>query len=318
MIDLRRLEVFVCVAQSGSLAAAAERMSFTPSAVSQQMSRLEVEIGAQLLVRGRRGVVLTEAGQLLAERGESILGQLDRVQDEVADLACGRAGRLGVGSAPTCAGPLAAPAIATFRAKHPRVQIGLVTHDVDELLRGLSRRLLDVALVALDEPRPGGPAVDHDILGEDRYVLALPRQHRLAAQESVDPADLHGERIIGTSDWPGLASLTRALAADGVTLRFDGLNSNDFHLAQSFVALGEGIALIPSLAAAPSVGRLEFRPLTRLAPARTIMALRLRDAPPRPAADTFIDAVRAALRARRSTQRAHRGNDNAALNPPRR
>jgi DNA-binding transcriptional LysR family regulator len=290
-VDLRRLEVFSRVAARGSLAAAAAELSFTPSAVSQQMARLEAELGAQLLVRSRRGITLTPAGALLAERAEALLGQLAEARRDVADLAEGRSGRLAVGAVPTCASTLAAPAIAAFRASHPGVQVHMATHDVDELERGLRRRAVDLAVIARDPAlEPAGDTVAA-VVGEDPFVLALPASHRLAGRPRIEPADLDGERFVGTPRWPGLASLAPALASEGVAVGFDGLLSNDFHLAQKLVALDQGLALIPGLAVSPGLGALAFRRLTRLAPRRVVEAHRPLGAPPRPLADAFVAAL---------------------------
>src|ERR687883_538520 len=116
MLDVRRLRVLREVAQRGSFSAAAEALSFTQSAVSQQIAALEREAGTTLVERSARGVRLTEAGEILVRHTDVILARLDDAEAELAALSGLRAGRLRLAAFPSAASSIAPEAIARFRA----------------------------------------------------------------------------------------------------------------------------------------------------------------------------------------------------------
>src|SRR5271155_3681049 len=123
MLKVARLKVLKEVAYRGSLSAAAEALSYTQSAVSQQISALEAETGMTMLERHPRGVSLTAAGQTLLGHAESILAQLDAAETALAAIAGLRGGRLRMASFPTAGATLAPLAIATFRSSYPEVEL---------------------------------------------------------------------------------------------------------------------------------------------------------------------------------------------------
>jgi DNA-binding transcriptional LysR family regulator len=270
-MEVRRFRTFEAVARTGSFARAAEDLNFTPSAVSQAIARLEKEAGSRLLERDRRGVRLTAAGETLLPRAVAVLGQVDRAHRDLAALRSGALGLLRLGTLPTAAAGLAAPALARFRSEHPGVDVRLATADIDHLLEMLRARDLDLAVVAAWEEDPAAAAdVDRLPLMEEPFILAMHGGHPLARHDRIDPSSLRDERFVGSPGWPGLSTLTAALRLEHVTLRFDGLRSNDFHVAQTLAALGQGIALIPALARSPGLGELAFRRLARLEPSRRL------------------------------------------------
>src|SRR5690606_5610855 len=126
MVDPGRLRVLVEVAHAGSIAAAATRMAFTPSALSQQLSKLERELGARLLDRGPGGVKLTAAGRVLVEHGERVLGELRAADEAVRALLGEEPERLSIGAFPTAGQLLVPGALGEFRRRHPGVQLSLV------------------------------------------------------------------------------------------------------------------------------------------------------------------------------------------------
>ena len=119
MLDIRRLRVLSEVARHGSLAAAAQDLSYTGSAVSQQIAALEREVGTRLLERRARGVVLTEAGRTLVAHAEEILARLDAAEAALAALADLRRGHLRMASFATAGASILPRAVDAFRARHP-------------------------------------------------------------------------------------------------------------------------------------------------------------------------------------------------------
>src|ERR671933_759934 len=144
MLDVKRLRVLREVAEQGSFSGAADALSYTQSAVSQQIAALEREAGATLVERGTRGGTLTEAGRALVEHSEAILTRLAAAEDELEAIAGLRGGRMRLASFPTAGATLAPRAIARFREEHPDVELSLVPAEPDERLPRLKAGELDL------------------------------------------------------------------------------------------------------------------------------------------------------------------------------
>ncbi|HSJ94802.1 MAG TPA: LysR family transcriptional regulator, partial [Gaiellaceae bacterium] len=147
MLDVRRMRVLLEVANRGSISAAAQALSFTPSAVSQQLATLERETGVALVERGPRSVRLTEAGRALAGHAEDVLARLQAAETDLQALAGLRRGNVRVASFPTAYATIMPGAIASFRARHPGVELHLTEADPRAGLARVKAGELDVALV---------------------------------------------------------------------------------------------------------------------------------------------------------------------------
>src|SRR5262245_51599724 len=137
MLDLNRLRVLVAVAREGSVTAAAEALHYAQPSVSHHLARLEAEAGVVLLRRVGRGVVLTDAGRLLVERAEEILGQVEAARAELAAHAGLRAGRVRLAAFPSALATLVPPAAARLAAQHPGVELALTEAEPPEALVAL-------------------------------------------------------------------------------------------------------------------------------------------------------------------------------------
>src|SRR2546423_7296631 len=147
MLDVKRLKVLREVARRGSFSAAAEELSYTQSAVSQQIAALEQEADAKLLERGPRGVRLTDAGRALVEHSEAIFARLAAAEAELDDIAGLRAGRLRLASFSSAGATLAPLAAGLFRQRHPGIRMELVEADDDESIPLLRAGELELALI---------------------------------------------------------------------------------------------------------------------------------------------------------------------------
>src|SRR5512132_242357 len=156
MLDVRRLRVLGEVARRGSFSAAAEALTYSQSAVSQQIATLEREAGARLVERQGRGIRLTDAGRALVRRADAILVELAAADAELQAIAGLRAGRVRVSTFASAATALLPAAVTAFRAAHPAVQVELsLVEATEEAVGGLRAGPADVGLAA---PRPGrGP-----------------------------------------------------------------------------------------------------------------------------------------------------------------
>src|SRR6202011_6210006 len=145
MLSVPRLRVLREVAHRGSFSAAAEALSYTQSAVSQQIATLEAEIGLALLERHPRGVTLTAAGQALIGHAEGILARLEAAEGAMSAIAGLRGGRLRMASFPTAGATLMPLAIAAFSAAYPAVELTLAEGEPEEILPRLRAGELDLA-----------------------------------------------------------------------------------------------------------------------------------------------------------------------------
>src|SRR5213596_2516765 len=146
MLDVRRMRVLREVAVRGSFSAAAEALSFTQSAVSQQIAALEREAGTILVQRNARGVRLTEAGAALVRHTDAILARLGEAEAELEAIAGLRGGRLRLAAFESAAATVMPKAIADFRSQHPAVELSMVLAEPEESLPQLRAGELEVAL----------------------------------------------------------------------------------------------------------------------------------------------------------------------------
>lgn len=147
MLDVTRLRVLVAVARYGSVTAAAQALNYAQPSVSHHISRLEAETGARLLQRAGRGVRLTDAGRLLAERAEEIIGRLDAAENELAAHVGLRQGRVRLAAFPSALSTIVPAAAARLEAETPGMDLMLTEAEPPEALRMLRAGHVDVALV---------------------------------------------------------------------------------------------------------------------------------------------------------------------------
>ena len=307
MLDVRRLRVLREVARRGSLAGAADVLSYTPSAVSQQIAALEREAGTRLLERRARGVVLTEAGRTLVTHAEVILDQLEAAEAALAALADLRRGHVRMASFATAGASVLPRAVDAFRARHPAIELTVGQASPLESVARLREGRLDLALtVDLDEGPAEGVEVIH--LFEDRLRLALHRDHPLAARDEVRLEELREETWIDVPvSTSGGQTATRACARAGFVPRV-AFESDDYTAIRELVGAGAGIALLPDLALfAPH----ESVVLRSLGPDRPFRNIQVATRPAEfrsPAASAMLEILR--------ELRPARGLQVAAATPP--
>jgi DNA-binding transcriptional LysR family regulator len=279
MLNVARLRVLREVAERGSFSAAADALSYTQSAVSQQIAALEAETGMTLLERGSRGVRLTEAGRTLVEHAEGILARLTAAEEELAALAGLRGGQLRMASFPTAGATLMPVAIAAFRASYPEVQLTLAEGEPEEIAPRLRAGEFDLALLFefpnTEDPlaqEPGRERLKRVELLEDPLYLALPRGHRLAAKRTLRLGELRGEAWVQTSQSsPCARHVVRSCHAAGFEPNV-AFESDDYQTVQGLVAAGVGVALIPELALTVVREDVVVRALSPSPPVRKVIA----------------------------------------------
>jgi DNA-binding transcriptional LysR family regulator len=273
MLNTGRLQTLSEVASSGSLSAAAEKLNYTQSAVSQQIAALEGEAGLALLERHPRGVSLTPAGRALLQHADGILARLQAAEDELAAIAGLRGGTLRIASFPTAGATLMPLAIATFRAAHPDVELTLTEGEPEQIAPRLAAGELDLALLFEFEGAEESPSgLERTALLEDPMYLALPGGHRLADRQRLRLQDLRDDAWIQTSrDSACARHVVRSCVAAGFEPNVS-FESDDYQTIQGLVAAGVGVALIPELALSGVRQDIAIRTLYPRPPVRRVTA----------------------------------------------
>jgi len=295
MLNVARLRVLREVAYRGSLSGAALALSYTQSAVSQQVAALEAEAGMALLERHPRGVSLTAAGQTLVGHAEGVLSRLDAAEAALAEIAGLRGGRLRMASFPTAGATLMPLAIATFRASYPDVELTLAEDEPERVAPRLRAGELDLALLfefSEEALELEADATRTDLL-EDPLYLALPREHRLAEKPRLRLPDLAREAWVQTSAAsPCARQVVRSCHAAGFEPNV-AFESDDYQTVQGLVAAGVGVALIPELALSVVRDDIVIRALSPAPPTRRVVAATPSSARLVPAAPAMLGILEA-------------------------
>jgi len=243
--DPRRLAVLLAVHRAGGVLAAADLLRVTPSAVSQQIARLEAEEGVAVLDRGPRGATLTAAGRILADAAERIEGELVEARKALAALGGELAGRVTVAGFQTAIRAVVTPALGLLAERHPGVEVVVEERDPDDALRRLRAGDADVVLLERDEDAdPHTPRGQRDVvLLEEPWRLVLPPAVAAPGQLS----DLASATWLESE--PGTAA---ARALGRVAALVGPLSTRhvyyDFDVALALVAAGQGVGMLPALA----------------------------------------------------------------------
>jgi DNA-binding transcriptional LysR family regulator len=299
MVDVRRLRALRALADHGTLAAAADALHLTPSAVSQQLAALEREAGHRLLEPAGRSVRLTPAAAVLLRHADAVFAQLEQLDSELAAQAAGAVGEVRLGAFPSAVAGLVAPAAGRLRETAPGVRLTVLEAETDESVLRLGRRDIDV-VVAMEcsaAPQPGDGRFHREELLGDILDAALPRDHRLAAGRPVRLADLAGESFIAPPvGWSCDEVLTAGCHAAGFSPRV-AHRSGDWQAVMALVQVGLGVALIPRLAQQHPPDGVVLVPLAGDPPRRHVFVACRAGAEAAPAVRALLDALHAVARA---------------------
>ncbi|MFI1645335.1 LysR substrate-binding domain-containing protein [Streptomyces avidinii] len=255
MLDVRRLRLLRELARRGTIAAVAEALAFSPSAVSQQLTVLEREAGLPLLERTGRRVRLTPAGQNLVRHAEAVLEQLEQAEADLAEARGGLAGALRIGAFPTATRAIVPAALIILARRHPGLEPMVSQTDPAAVAHALRAGDLDVALVheydfVPAEPEPG--LATEPLYGEAMY-LAAPEGPAPDRPGETEPDQGAALRAHARAPWitatPGTlchAMTVRACQAAGFTPRVRH-RVDEFATVLALVAAGQGVAVVPQL-----------------------------------------------------------------------
>jgi len=264
LFDMRRLALLVEVVEQGSITAAADLMMYTPSAVSQQLRKLEQEVGQPLLNRRSRGVVPTEAGQLLAEHARKIIRQMHAAQSDLDQITGLKRGSLTIGTFPTLAGSFLPMVIRVFKKRYPAISLFVRSARFDELVADLEAGVTGLCLL-WDYPwnRFHDESVRVTEVLQESTVILVARGHALASREEVTMEELRNESWIVRAEAHPVVEVLQRSAHDAGFEPTIGFLANDYQEAQAMVSVGMGVAMVPKTAVAlqhPDVRVLRLRP----------------------------------------------------------
>ncbi|HWM11473.1 MAG TPA: LysR family transcriptional regulator [Solirubrobacteraceae bacterium] len=239
-MNLTRLQTFVEVVRRGTFAGAADALSFTPSAVSQQMTKLEAETGTALLVREAGGVRLTEAGGLLHEHALGIVEAVRAAQTGLEALQAEQVKRLRLGACPVAAAAVLPRALRLLRRRLPTAELLLEEAAAEATRDAVVDGRLEVGVYVVAAGGGDDPRIVETVMRREPLSVAIAADHPLTRLEQLDREALAATPRIG----------------DGSRSRVENLRT-----VLALAAAGEGYALVPALAAEPLPPGLALRPL---------------------------------------------------------
>ena len=288
-IEVRHLAALRAVAQEGSFGAAASRLGYTQSAISQQIATLERVVGERLVERpgGPRRVSLTEAGEVLLRHSERVVAGMEAAWADLQALAAGDAGTLRVGTYQSVGARILPDLMRRFVAEHPGVEVHLTESTSDqELLDLVERGEADVSFTVL--PLPGGPFETVELMRDPYFVVVAADSPLARADAPLTLTDLGGLPIIGSRHCFAGEQAERFVQGRGVELNVV-FRSDDNGTVQGLVGAGMAAALMPALALEPNDDQVVARQvLEGLPPRRIALAWHLHRTLS-PAARTFIE-----------------------------
>jgi LysR family transcriptional regulator, transcription activator of glutamate synthase operon len=243
-MELRQLRYLVALADEQHFTRAAAREHIAQPALSQQIRRLEQEVGLALVERTTRRVTVTEAGHTLVARARRILSEVDAATAEMQALAGVRTGHVMVGTMHTMGPVDVSIALAMFHERHPGVELTVREQSSEELAEMLRDDVLDLAFLSVTERMESHGLGLHQLVSEE-LVVVLPCDHRLAERGTLRMADLAGEHFISYREGARLRELLTFAARHAGFEPQIKLESNESERIKRLVARDMGVAILP-------------------------------------------------------------------------
>ncbi|MEU9399455.1 LysR family transcriptional regulator [Streptomyces sp. NPDC048242] len=295
MLNLERLRTLDALARHGSVSAAAAALHVTTSAVSQQLCKLEREVGQRLLAKNGRGVRLTDAGRLLSEHAARILSQVELAQSDLEAHRGQVVGELRLSAFPTAARGLFPATLAGLRALHPNLRVRSSELEPERGVAGVVRGDLDLAVVLdwYNKPMPVPDGLVKAPLLDDPAEVAIPAGHRLAGRDEVDLAEFADDEWITWGEGEFCHEwLIFTLRSRGVE-PLVGHRAGETHTQLALVAAGLGVCIAPLLGRDPVPPGVVLVPLKQRVRRHVYVVWRA-DADRRPSIRAAVEALRTA------------------------
>jgi LysR family transcriptional regulator, transcription activator of glutamate synthase operon len=290
-MELRQLRYLVALAEERHFTRAAAREHIAQPALSQQIRRLEDEVGLALVDRTTRQVAVTQAGQLLVARARRILAEVDAADAELQRLRGVESGRVSVGTMHTMGPVDVSLLLAVFHYRHPAVELTVREQSSEELAEMLRDDVLDLAFLSVTE-RMESHGLGLQQLVSEELVVVLPCEHGLATRRRIRMAELEDEEFISFRPGARLRELLEGAAGQAGFVPRIKLESNESERIRRLVARGMGVAILPRSDAAAPGGDIAVAALSQPSLSRDItLAWRLGRRHP-PAVVEFLELAR--------------------------
>jgi len=271
-MEIQQLRYICAVAETSSFSRAAERCQVAQPSLSQQVLKLEEDLGAKLFDRLGRSVRLTEAGRAFLPHARSILHQMEAARGSVADKLGDLRGSVAAGAIPTIAPYLIPGYTAAFAKRFPEAKLRLIEATTPKLVEGLRNLSIEVAILAL-------PLRHKDLewfpIRTEPLFAAVPRDHASARAKSIALRELRGAPFVMLRDGHCFRDLSIAACAHARVTPRIAFESDQFSSVLGMVAAGVGVSLVPEMAIDPHAGCRYVR-LSDARATRTIVAAVLR------------------------------------------
>jgi DNA-binding transcriptional LysR family regulator len=278
-MQIAQLQGLVEIARAGTIGRAAEQLSITQPALTARLKALEEELDCVLVVRGRGGSRLTDAGQALLPYAQRAIDAMDEGAQRARELAGGRSGAIAIGAAPAVSAYVLPQILRLLRAKHPDAQLSVRSGHSEELLDLVLRGEVQVGIM-----RPlRHPDIVATPVYEDGLVLVTHRGHRFTRLRQVHMRDLASEQLVTFDRASSYHELTRVMFTSAGVRPRSFLDVDNIDAAKRMVQEELGVALLPRSAIQAELRGQQLRAITviDMTPVRrTIIAVRRRDAGP--------------------------------------
>lgn len=300
-MELRQLQYALQIAAERNFSRAAEKLHIAQPSLSQQLSKLEKEIGVLLFQRNTSSVELTHAGEAFMEKAQKIMDEVELLRQEMSDISQLRGGKVVVGSMPITGSHLLPYVLPTFKLSFPNIEITLLEDSSMNLEKLTALGKTDLSLLSLPLVEP---SLAYEIIGEELIDLAVPTNHPLALRATannmpvpVQLEELKGEPFIILKKGQGFRKMTIELCQQAGFEPHVVFESNNMETIQSLVAAGMGVTLVPRyIARAP---RSEFvpiyLPLADPVPYRTLVVAYRKGRYLSKAAEAFIETFKTSM-----------------------
>ncbi|MEN9939045.1 MAG: hypothetical protein RLZZ387_5624 [Chloroflexota bacterium] len=268
-MELHQLRYFVAVAETGGFVRAAQRCNVAQPSLSQQIIKLEQELGQPLFERVGRSVRLTAAGEALLPRARRILLEVQDARAQIVGEVEAGKGRLTVGVIPTVAPYLLPDAVRSFQQSYSEAHVTVLERLTERLIAGLVALEIDVCVLSLPIDNP---QIATTVLCEEALVVALPHGHPLSTRAAVAVEELRGAPFIALDDEQCFGQQVSAFCYERQVSPAVVCRVTQLSTMLRGVTAGMGVALVPQTLAATEAGACVYRPIAEAAPSRTIVA----------------------------------------------
>ncbi len=267
-MEIHQLQYFVSVAEMGNFTRAAEKCLVAQPSLSQQIKKLEKELGHPLIERLNRGIRLTDAGRIFYDKACHILDSVEEAKREITDERDENAGRITVGAIPTIAPYLLPVVLKKFSTRFPKAEVVLRENFTEFTIKGCLEGDLDLGILALPIEQ------DHLVvtpLFTEELLLAMNAKHPFAKKKRITMKDVSEEPFILLNETHCLGEQVLSFCKQRDCLPRVACESSQLLTAQEMVALNHGVSLIPEMAASVDSSKKRiYRSLSGVKPTRTI------------------------------------------------